>query len=67
MKKRLMIFMTLAILSIAAFAFGLDKERDRSCPLEGSPECPKIGCPLADTPQCPYENDTAMVEPACCK
>ncbi len=68
MKKKLMIFVTVGLLTVAAFAFGSYKDRTPSCPWEGTPECPKLGCPLADTPQCPFEKDeTAMALPACCK
>ncbi len=65
MKNKLMIFTAAGILAIGSLAYGINTT-PKACPLEGSPECPKINCPLAGTPDCPYDMKLAEV-PACCK
>ncbi|TAK36611.1 MAG: hypothetical protein EPO28_13195 [Saprospiraceae bacterium] len=63
MKKRIMVFATAGMLAFAGLIYGF-KSSGSSCPLEGTPDCPKLHCPLAGTPDCPYENGTV---PMCCK
>lgn len=65
MKSKLMIFATAGILAIGGLANGLNSS-PKACPLEGTPDCPKVTCPLAGTPECPYDMKVAEV-PACCK
>lgn len=60
-----MILATVSILTIGGFAFGINSSPN-GCPLEGTPDCPKISCPLAGTPECPYDMKMAEL-PACCK
>lgn len=60
----MMMAVAAGMLTIAGVAYGFTSSD--SCPLEGTPECPKVNCPLAGTPDCPYENGVATVLP-CCK
>lgn len=55
------------MLSVAGLAYGFTTSDNSSCPLEGTPDCPKINCPLAGTPECPYDNEEDAVLPSCCK
>lgn len=64
MKNKMMMIAAAGMLSIAGLAYGFTSSN--SCPLEGTPECPKVNCPLAGTPECPYDNATTAVLP-CCK
>lgn len=66
MKKRMMIFAATGMLAIAGVSYGFTSSQD-GCPLEGTPDCPKINCPLAGTPDCPYDNAKTAELPACCK
>ena len=61
----MMMIAAAGMLIVAGLAYGFTSSQ--SCPLEGTPECPKIICPLAGTPDCPYDNATTAVLPACCK
>lgn len=60
----MMMVVAAGMLTIAGVAYGFTSSD--GCPLEGTPECPKVNCPLAGTPDCPYENGAATVLP-CCK
>ena len=65
MKNKLMILAASGILAIGGLAYGINSS-PKTCPLEGTPECPKINCPMAGTSECPYDMKVAEV-PACCK
>lgn len=65
MKRKLIVFSAVAMVALAGLAFQMDTAQT-SCPLEGTPDCPKIDCPLAGTPACPYEVKLGEL-PACCK
>ena len=66
LKNKMLGITALGMLTLADLAYGLNTGHT-TCPLEGTPECPKINCPLAGTPECPYD-DVAIAElPACCK
>ncbi|MDN4167051.1 hypothetical protein QWY31_16185 [Cytophagales bacterium LB-30] len=65
MKNKLMVFTMAGALAIAGLAYGINSSQN-ACPLEGTPECPKVNCPLDGTPDCPYDLNVAEV-PACCK
>lgn len=60
-----MIFAFTGVLIGSGLIFGFSSNQN-NCPLEGTPECPKINCPLAGTPDCPY-NLNADEIPDCCK
>jgi hypothetical protein len=64
MFKKLFFITAVALASLGATAFELSGKSAASCPLEGTPACPKVNCPLKDTPQCPF-NQSSL--PACCK
>jgi hypothetical protein len=64
MKKKMMILSVVGMLTVAGIASGFISSQEE-CPLEGTPECPKINCPLAGTPACPYNK--AVELPDCCK
>jgi len=61
-----MMIVAAGMLSVAGLAYGFTSSNS-ACPLEGTPECPKINCPLEKTPDCPLNNTTTAVLPACCK
>ena len=65
MKNKMKMFATAGLLTIAGLAYGFSSSNS-TCPLEGTPDCPKINCPLAGTPECPYDNAIATELPACC-
>lgn len=60
----MMMVVAAGMLAIAGVSYGFTSSD--SCPLEGTPECPKVNCPLAGTPDCPLENGATTVLP-CCK
>lgn len=64
MKNKMMVLATAGTLAIAGLVYGFTSNNS-TCPLEGTPECPKINCPLAGTPECPYDSQTAEL-PTCC-
>jgi len=66
MKSKIMILSAAGMLAIAGITYGFTSSQ-KACPLEGTPECPKINCPLAGTPDCPYDKATTAELPACCK
>ena len=66
MKRKMMIFSAAGMLAIAGLAYGFTPAQ-KGCPLEGTPDCPKIDCPLAGTPDCPYDKTTTAELPDCCK
>lgn len=61
----MMLLIATGMLTIATLAFGFTAPK--SCPLEGTPDCPKINCPLAGTPDCPYDNTLVTELPVCCQ
>ncbi|MCX2679874.1 hypothetical protein OOZ15_08000 [Galbibacter sp. EGI 63066] len=65
MKNMIMAIAAAGVLTIGGLAYGFSSSNS-ACPLEGTPECPKINCPLAGTPDCPYDK-TIEVLPACCR
>jgi hypothetical protein len=67
MRNKMMMIAAVGMLTIAGLAYGFTTSNNSSCPLEGTPDCPKISCPLAGTPQCPYDNATLAKLPSCCK
>lgn len=66
MRNKMMGIAAAGMLTIAGLAYGFTTSNNSSCPLEGTPDCPKINCPLAGTPECPYDNTKTAVLP-CCK
>lgn len=64
MIKKAFFITAVALASLGATAFELSSKSAASCPLEGTPTCPKVNCPLKDTPQCPF-NQSSL--PDCCK
>ena len=66
MRNKMMMIAAVGMLTIAGLAYGFTTSNNSSCPLEGTPDCPKISCPLAGTPQCPYDNATLAKLPSCC-
>ncbi|HNP95370.1 MAG TPA: hypothetical protein PKJ63_07065 [Cyclobacteriaceae bacterium] len=64
MLKKTFFITAVALASLGATAFELSSKSAPSCPLEGTPACPKVNCPLKDTPQCPFNGS---VVPACCQ
>ncbi len=56
MRKKIMLITAAGMLTIAGLTYGFTTSNNSSCPLEGTPDCPKINCPLAGTPECPYDN-----------
>ena len=62
----MMLIAAAGMLTIAGLAYEFTTYNS-SCPLEGTPECPKINCPLVGTPECPYDNDATTELPSCCK
>jgi hypothetical protein len=66
MKNKMMTLAVAGMLTIAGLAFGFTSSQSQSCPLEGTPKCPKINCPLAGTPDCPYEKIDIKAF-SCCK
>lgn len=76
MKNKIMIFATVGTLALVGIVYGFTSPGSKSlaqgkslqsltCPLEGTPECPKTNCPLAGTPDCPYNLQDEV--PSCCK
>jgi hypothetical protein len=63
MKSRIKILAVTGLLAMAGLTYGLNSSQSE-CPMEGTPNCPKIDCPLAGTPDCPYELEAAA--PSCC-
>lgn len=64
MIKKVVFITAVALASLGATAFELSSNSVTSCPLAGTPTCPKVNCPLKDTPQCPFDQSSL---PACCK
>jgi len=54
MVKKIFFISAVALASLGATAFELNRETTSGCPLEGTPACPIVNCPLKGTPQCPY-------------
>ncbi|WP_422350869.1 hypothetical protein [Flagellimonas sp.] len=67
MKNKMIVLAAAGMLTLTGLAYGLTASSNNSCPLEGTPDCPKIDCPLVGTPECPYENATTVELPTCCK
>jgi hypothetical protein len=65
MKNKMVVLAVAGMLTIGGLAYGFTSSKS-NCPLEGTPECPKINCPLEGTTDCPYDNATTAVLP-CCK
>lgn len=63
MTRKIMIAFITLTMTTGAMVYGFSSQRSASCPLEGRPDCPKIGCPLKGTPWCPYEDAKVA---ACC-
>lgn len=66
MKKKLMYVVAAGMLGVAGLSYGFSSNDSSSCPLEGTPECPKANCPLKGTPECPYDAQSSEV-PSCCQ
>ncbi|NDV42373.1 MULTISPECIES: hypothetical protein [Flagellimonas] len=67
MKNKMIVLVAAGMLTLTGLAQGLTASGNNSCPLEGTPDCPKIGCPLVGTPECPYESAATVELPACCR
>lgn len=67
MSKRITIASLAGMLTLSGLAFGLMgfTNNSQTCPLEGTPACPKVNCSHQGTPQCPYETTAQL--PACCQ
>ncbi len=65
MRQKLIFFAVTGLLAIAGLAYGFTSQKS-TCPLEGTPMCPKNNCPLKGTPECPYDGKTVVL-PDCCK
>lgn len=66
MKNKMIMIAAAGMLTIAGLAYGFTTSHN-SCPLEGTPDCPKINCPLAGTSKCPHDNGNTAELPSCCK
>jgi hypothetical protein len=65
MIKKITFISVVTLASLGVMALELSQATaSTTCPLEGTPACPKLNCPLKDTPQCPYDQASM---PACCK
>lgn len=64
MVKKIFFISVVALASLGATAFELNRETTSACPLEGTPACPIVNCPLKGTPQCPYTQSSLS---SCCK
>ena len=64
MVKKIFFISVVALASLGATAFELNRETTSACPLEGTPACPIVNCPLKGTPQCPYTQSSL---PSCRK
>lgn len=67
MRNKMMMIAAAGMLTVAGLAYGFTTSNNSGCPLEGTPDCPKINCPLTGTPECPYDNTKTVELPSCCK
>jgi hypothetical protein len=68
--KRVALASVAMLLTVGGLAYGLNTAtgRTESCPLEGTPACPKVACAQAGTPACPHNQVVAKAElSACCQ
>ena len=64
MKKKTLLLITACLFVISGVAYSITSYSN-TCPLEGTPDCPKNHCPLKGTPDCPYEKADGKL-PSCC-
>ncbi|PCJ26319.1 MAG: hypothetical protein COA97_05930 [Flavobacteriales bacterium] len=64
MKNKMMIITMSSMLVVSGLIYSFSSTNN--CPLEGTPDCPKINCPLAGTPDCPYDKESKDL-PDCCR
>lgn len=72
MSKRVMLASIVAMLTVGGLAYGLNGSTSRSetCPLEGTPACPKVACAQAGTPACTKDQTVTIASiklPTCCQ
>jgi len=70
MSKKIMMASVATMLTLGGLSYGLSgfTSRSETCPLEGTPACPKVACAQAGTPACPRTQALASAQlPACCQ
>lgn len=70
MPKRIVLASVATMLTMGGLVYGSISftSRNETCPLEGTPACPKQSCAQAGTLECPYDKAvTSTVLSACCK
>ena len=65
MRTKILTLATAGMLAVSGLIYGFTTNKTTTCPLEGTPECPKKSCPLVGTPDCPLGSTTAVLD--CCK
>ena len=65
MKTKILTLATAGMLAVSGLIYGFTTNKATTCPIEGTPECPKKSCPLVGTPDCPLGSTTAVLD--CCK
>ncbi len=65
MRTKILTLATAGMLVLSGLIYGFTTTKNTTCPIEGTPECPKKSCPLVGTPDCPHGLTTAVLD--CCK